>query len=324
VDIIFISDSTELKKKLKSKKLDCLPSSQLSKTIRKADAAVLVYVDPGSAKIKVDSVLTMAGKNENVLLGIIDPKGRTRNIMDLIHKGIVDYIDAKGIPRDLTPSHFKRIINYVKKYRIESSLLFHEQRLREADGSGYIPVLHGWNDVKIGQEYTFSIMFIELDDREEMQNRYGMKSLAKALAVFKTYIEKNVLAFGGKIWMWSNFGGIALFPFNGSDCNAILCGFKMVMGKFLHDAEESHFPNFISFRIALHLGNVYYQEKRKGEVISDSLNTVFHLGQKFAEPGHFYLTEDIFKYRIDALQPYFYETNSYENRIIYKMRNPVI
>ncbi len=321
MDILFITDSSELIKILVKRRLTVVPSSEAAKTIRRIAAAAIVYIDPGSPKINLDILLSLALKNKNVLPGIIDPKSKVKQIMHLIHRGVVDYISAQEIPRKLVPRHFNKIEAYIKKYRVESSLLYREQQLREANGSGYIPVLHGWKDVSIGHEYTFSIMFIELDDREEMENRYGMRSLSKALEVFRTYIEKNVVAFGGKIWLWSNFGGIILFPFNANECNSILCGFRIFMCKYLHDAEESHFPNFISFRIALHLGNLYYQETNKGEVISDSLNTVFHLGQKYAEPGHFYLTEDIFKFGHAALKPYFRETNSYENRMIYRMKN---
>jgi hypothetical protein len=324
VDILFVTDSPDLRTKLKTRRLSFISYVQAVKAIKKTDVATLIYVDPGGAAIHLETMLSLASKNNNVLLGVIDPKSKVKNVMDLIHRGVVDYISAKEIPRELVPRRFKKTINFIKKFRIESTLLSRAKQLREANGSGYIPVLHGWKDIKPGHEYTFSIMFIEMDEREEMENRYGMRNLSKALAVFRAYIDKNVVSFGGKIWLWSHFGGVALFPFNANECNSILCGFRIFMGKHLHDAEESHFPNFISFRLALHLGNLFYQETNKGEVISDSLNTVFHLGQKYAEPGHFYMTEDIFKYGPSGLKPFFRETNSYENRMIYRMRNQIL
>jgi hypothetical protein len=323
MDVLFVSDSTSLKSVLAQRHCDVIPSVAAARTIRKLQVATIVYVDPGSPKISLDAMVSLAAKNQNVLLGVIDPKSKVKNVMTLVHKGLADYIGAADIPRDLNVRHFKAVETYVKKFRLESSLLSREQQLRQANGSGYIPVPQGWKEVQAGREYSFSIMFIEMDDREEMENRYGVKNLSKALAVFRTYIERHVSAFGGRIWLWSNFGGLALFPFNGSDCHAVICAFRICAGKYLHDAEESHFPNFISFRIALHLGNLFYQEKNKGEVIADSLNSVFHLGQKFAEPGRCYLTEDVFKFCPATLKPYFLQTNSYENRLIYRMKNMV-
>jgi hypothetical protein len=187
-----------------------------------------------------------------------------------------------------------------------------------------VPVTRGWQDIKLGKKYTFEIMFIELDEREEMEKRYGSKNLHAALQVFRKYIERNVNAYRGKIWIWSRYGGIILFPFGVNESSSVICAFRMVMYKFLHDAEESHFPNFISFRIAAHIGSLVYQEKNKGEVVSDSLNSVFHLGQEFTEPGNCSLTEEIFRYAPEVIKSYFKQAGSFEGRTIYKMRMPVL
>ena len=108
MDTIFISDSTELKKILHKKKLPCFSSSEALKKIKKITVPTLVYADPGITKLRIDSIFNAAGRNNHVLLGVIDPKNKIRNVMDIIWRGAVDYISAKEITKGLMPTHFPR------------------------------------------------------------------------------------------------------------------------------------------------------------------------------------------------------------------------
>ena len=174
-----------------------------------------------------------------------------------------------------------------------------------------------------GREYTFCFMYIELDESVEMERKYGRKTLSKALASFKRFIENAVRPFNGRIWMWTGMGGIILFPFDLRSSDALKCGFRIMLIKSLYDVEESVFPNFLSFRLALHIGNTVYRRGDTGNIISDSLNYIFHLGQQFAEPGNFYITEEMLLISHPAFVEYFYEQGEYEGRKIFRMRIPV-
>ena len=124
--------------------------------------------------------------------------------------------------------------------------------------------------------------------------------------------------------MWLQYGGIALFPFNGRECESVYCGFRIMLYKLMHDVEESLFPNFISFRIALLLGNITYQDNDTGNVISDSINTIFHLGRKHAEKGNFYITEEILQFTPKSLLKFFTPIGNFEDISLYKMRRPIL
>jgi hypothetical protein len=324
VDILVFTDAKDLQKKMRLRGFLSLPVSDLKKTLARYREPVLVYLDMSSLGTSWEKTVSSVAKKDNVFLGVLDPKSRVLNVMDLVHIGVIDYIAHKEISKEPNEKRIKKIISYLKEYRLDFAKSVSEERKSALKSVDYIPVFHGWQDIKTGKEYTFSIMFVELDEKEEMEKRYGKSNLENALAVFQKYIERNATAFGGRLWMWSRFGGIILFPFNTNEFNSVLCGFRMIMYKYMHDVEESHFPNFISFRIALHLGNIIYQEINKGEVISDSINSVFHLGQRFAEPGNFYLTEEIFQYTQDPIKPYFKQSGTFEGRTILRMRLPVL
>jgi hypothetical protein len=124
------------------------------------------------------------------------------------------------------------------------------------------------------------------------------------------------------MWIWTRFGGIVLFPFSGADCPALSCLFRLVLFRHLYDVEGSQFPNFLSFRLALMIGNLTYTQRNVGSVVADSLNSVFHLGTQFAKPGQFYVTDDVLRFGHPALKGYFLEAGNFEGRRILRMRMP--
>ncbi len=324
MEVLFFTDAPDLLKYLVKNRLPGYAVAEMRTRLSGMVCPVLAYIDAASWSGTMDSLLAAVAKMKHVFLGVMDSSGKVKNAIGLMHKGAVDYLSPKDIPEKLNKAHCNSVIAFIKKYRRDFQISNLSPHTSTSHGIEHIPVVRGWNDVKIGKTYTFEIIFVELDDREEMEKRYGTKNLQTALQVFHKYIEKNTASFGGRIWLWSKYGGILLFPFDGTECSAVICGFRIIMYKFLHDAEESHFPNFISFRLATHIGNLVYQEKSKGEVVSDSLNTVFHLGQEYAEPGNYYLTDEIFQYTPPVVKAFFKKQGSFEDHVIYRMRTPIL
>ncbi|RPJ06883.1 MAG: hypothetical protein EHM28_09070 [Spirochaetaceae bacterium] len=324
MDIVIFTNSEPFRKKLRAKGLFSLPTSELRKGLSQYSGPVLVYIDLSGFSASWEKTLAMLSKRQHIYYGVLDPKKQVKNVMELVFGGAVDYLCGTQIAHELGIKRIKKITAYLKKYRIDYSQTADHEKKIAAKSIEYIPVAGGWQDIVPGTEYTFSIMFVELDDQQEMEKKYGKKNLESALEVFRRYIERNSTAFGGRLWMWSRFGGIVLFPFNAEDSTAVLCGFRLMLYKFMHDVEESFFPHFISFRIALHLGNMKYQENNTGEVISDSINSIFHIGKKFAEPGNLYVTQEIFNYAPAPIKSYFKSAGTFESRPILKMRRPII
>jgi hypothetical protein len=322
MDIYFFTDSPSLREILKKNHFCVYALSEINLKIKNKQSNCMMYVDINAKGMTVDYLAALYLKQKHIFIGIVDSQNRIINPMTIIHKGFIDYISPIEIKNGISKERINNAVYYVKKYRLNN------QKVKPPIGkyllNNFIPANNGWKDIKIGHENTFAIMFIELDEREEMEKRYGSRNLHNALHIFKKYIEKNIIAYGGKIWIWSQFGGIALFPYNDVECHAILCGFRIYLYKYLHDVEESYFPNFISFRIATHIGNLIYQDKNKGEVIADSLNTVFHIGQDYAEPGGFYVTEEIYKAAPTTLKEYFKKAGIFDKQTIYKIKSMVL
>ena len=235
-------------------------------------------------------------------------------------QGGVDYISKFDLTAKSFPLRNRKVLNYIKKYRRDCEKLGVKDESERVFTSQYKPVT--WDKIKEGEEYTFSVMFVELDRKSEMERTWGKRNLDMAVSKFYSFIKNSVAVYNGRLWLWSGFSGIILFPFNGKGILSALCGFRLKLFKYIFDVEESLFPDFVSFRLALHLGNMIYTKVKKGHVISDCINSVVHLGKRFAKPDSFCITEDVYKFMHEELSEYFKFSGNFEGREIYEMRLP--
>jgi hypothetical protein len=125
------------------------------------------------------------------------------------------------------------------------------------------------------------------------------------------------------VWMWMDFCGLVLIPFDGERCEAVLSCLRMVMNRAITSVEDCELGMLLSFRIALHIGNTVYRARGDtGSIISDSINSIFHLGQKFARPGHYLLTENVEPFIPSGVRDLFKGEGVYEGRMIYRFALP--
>ncbi len=151
----------------------------------------------------------------------------------------------------------------------------------------------------------------------------GASHIEKTIASFRKYLEKYFAPLQGQIWMWMDFGGLIIFPFDAEKCDAILASFRMILNRHIICIEEIDINTVLSFKIALNIGNTVYRKKGDtGNIISDSINSIFHLGQKYTPPGNFYLTREVFEYAPASLKKMFLDAGEYEGREILRMRLP--
>ena len=61
----------------------------------------------------------------------------------------------------------------------------------------------------------------------------------------------------------------------------------------------------------------------RGGIVCDALNSVFHLGQRFTEPGQFTITADVFRATPDYLRDFCVPSGTFEGRKVYRVRAPL-
>lgn len=318
--VIVFSDNRRLRAAFRIQSLDFACRKELRRLVPAVREPALCYLDlAGLSKGKLAGWLRLLAANPQLCYGLIDT-GRLSDPARAFHDGAVDYLDRAALRKGIDGRRLARVWAYCRKARPE---LAGREPQAASSKAVYLPSGPDWSGVYPGREYTFYLLFIELDGKEEMERKYGVRNLGIALSSFRSYIESSVRPYQGRLWIWSSFGGLILFPFNGKECPALGCLFRLVLFRHLYDIEESRFPNFLSYRLALHVGNLVYSERNAGSVVSDGLNSVFHLGQHFARPGGFYLTEEALRFGPPVLRPFFLEAGEFEGRKILRMRLPV-
>ena len=330
MNVLVFSRNRKLPEKLKLRRRKGLVDDvsfvgleQFSGQLKVIDAPTLCYLDlSGIEGKKIQTYLRALRKKDNIVFGIIDQTGKIKDVAGLFHDGAVDYLNRHNLDGAVGVRRLTRIREFV--HGIHPTLLeAAAASAREQREAPYLLSGNNWAAVVPGREYTFSMMFIELDGKEQMEKSYGTKNLSIALSSFRMFIDGFVRKFGGRLWIWFSFGGIVLFPFDGKSCPALTCGFRLKLFKHLYDIEGSHFPHFLSFRTALQIGNTPYTEENTGHIVSDSLNSIFHLGQQFVRPGNFCVTEEVMQFGHPVLRNYFLIAGTFEGRKILRMRLPV-
>lgn len=302
--------------KNKSFSVEFFSQADLKKQVKKIPPRSLVYVDIGALTApEQKKIVTFMQKQNELMVGYIDSRGAVDDIATLFHSGATDYVSKALLKNGLEVKRLKPVTAYG-----ESLLPAVEEEVETAE-KNYILSGDSWKSVKSGREYTFCFMFIEMDNQKNLKKSFGTQNLEKVIQEFHDYIARGVAPLNGKIWMWMDFGGLILFPFDGKKCDAILHGIKLMMNRAIFSVEDFDYDMIFSFRIALHVGNTVYETRGDtGEIVSDSINSIFHLGQKFAKPGNLYLTEDIEEFIPHGLEKSFLKEGIYEGREILRMR----
>jgi len=240
----------------------------------------LIYLDRSTlSEEETTSLLRFLGRKRSIYWGLIDPQNQTRDVGALFQQGGIDYAGSSVIQDGISLKRLKGVQRYLQEYR---KVIIDNPPNKEqaAIQNGLIPVKQGWREIVPGKENSFFLMYVELDGRSEMEKKYGASNLAVALNSFRDYVESSLQPYGGRLWIWSRFGGIVLFPFSPDSNDFIYSVFRMRLFKELYDVEGSLFPNFLSLRIVLHAGKLVYVKENTGQIISDTLNSLFHLVQK--------------------------------------------
>jgi len=301
--------------------VETYPLADLSAMITLLNQGSLVYFDlAGLGKTQREKLLALIEENPHLLFGVIDPTNAVTDVSALFHAGAVDYLGKKMKGARLDAKRISRVLSYAdgvgaEEEAEEEASLQPARPLNEASTDG-------WAGIVPGKEYEFAILFVEVDGTEELKKRHEPDNLTGAMETFRAYVERICLQHGGRTWMWSQFGGLILFPLKNGSGSAAICGLRLLLFRIFYDVEESPLPGYISFHLALSIGRTVYRVRDTGEIISESLNSVFHLGKKFTPPSQFFLSAEAMKLVPEKLKGLCVPAGSYEGRRIFRLIPP--
>jgi len=331
MDILVVSDKPAVKKyfnpieRSRIYRLRLCPCENMKRELHGDVKGLFVYVDINCfVPEDRDRILKYLSKMRGLRYGIIDERGTLKDTGALFHNGASDYLGRTVLLRGIDARRLRRVISFAAAgdntalESAKSRVASHEEAQQ------YIPSGSNWSSVKTGQEYTFYLMFVELDNQITLKNQFSDAQLNIAVNKFKVFIERTVAQEHGRIWMWNEFGGLILFPYSGTSFGAVLACMRLVLSRKLFSVEELNFKKLVSYRIALHIGNTVYRRRGDtGTIISSSINTIFHLGKKYVKPGNFYITSDVYQHLPQKVKKTFRAAGNFEGHEIMRMRLPV-
>ncbi len=311
--------------------MDVQPLGELKQMLSSLPSETLVYLDvsgltPSERSRLISSTVKRAGRR----VGVLDPEGKVKDVAALFHAGIVDYVGKPTGVSSLGPKRFSVVRDFALRDGGErdGAPVAPAARVGGKSAQPRADALAGgaadaWEGISDGREHRFAFLYVEVDHVEDMRRRFETVNLASALETFRSFVERMVSAHGGRLWMWSRFGGLVLFPLSGAESPAPICGLRILLSRVFYDAEESPLPGRTSFRLALSVGSTVYNAGDSGKIVSDGVNSIFHLGRRFVRPGQFVLTAEAAGLTPEPLRPYMVPTGSFEGRRILRMLLPI-
>jgi len=295
----------------------------LKKKVADTPGPILTYLDIetfGAEGIKKE--IKFLSRQEEIYPGILDLKNKIDDPASLFHMGICDYMGKKICSEPIQGKRIKQLLEFSQRGLNNSSESAPEpekktvkngmKKERISPNAQMVPD-GDWSKIKNGKSYIFCFMFIELDLTSDWKKKSGPTHLKKIKDAFQNYVQNAITPINGKIWMWNEYGGLVLFPYVDGPCAMVLESTKLMVNKAIASCEKFHFKSSISYRIGLHIGET-------GTIISDTVNFIFHLGQKFAKPGNLYITKPVYELTYKGLKDLFLESDDFEGRKIYRMR----
>ncbi len=300
-------------KKTKRAMLNILPAADLKKIKRIAPPGSIIYADLSSYKKKdLPGIMKFLARLTDYRYVVMDPEGIADDIADFFHNGASDYIGKKILKKGITRGRLSRAMEFRKPECVAET--------QSSSIANYISSGNDWANIMSGRIYTFCFMFVELDNIDELKF-FGMEHFTRVMVSFRSYLEDIIKPINGKIWIWNDTGGLILFPFDGKKCDAIETALMLMINRRLLSAEITQIDITLSYHIAMHIGNTVYKSSGEtGTIVADSINFIFHLGQKYAEPCNFYITEDVFRITPKGFLGCFLKAGEYEERNIFRMR----
>jgi len=296
---------------------------------RSSGEEAFCYFDVSSLKRRQLDSEIRALRNRDLPWGIVDPDGTVEDMAAMFHRGAGDFIDLR---RDLTfrVNRVRRAVEFYHSTRKQGDLpadSHNKSPCTPPPGKIRLkklaPPSISWDRVKENGEYSFSFLYVELLPSGEWKGKSGDFHKEQMQTAFHDAISRRADDFDGRVWMWNEWTGLVLFPFDGKKCDAGVLGVRLLLNRVLLSLEGGDFQTVLNYKLALHIGSTLYRERgRTGTIVSDDVNFIFHLGVKKTEANSLYLSDTAHSMISQRLHSLFHERGDFEGHGTYRMVSP--
>jgi len=266
--------------------------------------------------------------------GIVDPKGSVKDIAALFFEGACDYLGA-AILKDakaIDAKHFKEALQWRKVRAGAGSAAGGDEKEEATGGPGFLKSgvklpaaksFPGWSKLTTGKNMPFYLLYCSLQGKNPLDTRLDDKTLNQVHKRFLSLLSGYMQAADGLLWMNTGRDCLFLLPPRAKCAEAaIKACIGIIVSAPLIVLETFGITIPANFVFAMHYGTVTYKPPGKtGTIVSDAVNSIFHLGAKKSEPGRLTISGELPDVSVPAsLQDLFVSAGEYEGRKIWQTK----
>jgi len=260
--------------------------------------------------------------------GIIDPKGNVKDIAALFFEGACDYL-GPPLLKTSKPIDAKRFKEAFQWRKITPAAAVASDSSAKSDGTGFIKSgiklpaassFPGWDKLTTGKVMPFYLLYCSLQGKISLDTRLDDKTLNQIHKRFLSLLSDYMQEGDGLLWMNTGRDCLFLFPPRAKCAEAAMKAcIGMIVSAPLFVLETFGISIPANFIFAMHYGTVTYKPPGKtGTIVSDAVNSIFHLGAKKSEPGRLTISGEMPDVSVPAsLQDLFVPAGEYEGRKIW-------
>ncbi|MDR2943289.1 MAG: hypothetical protein LBV17_11930 [Treponema sp.] len=270
----------------------------------------------------------------NTHWGIIDPKGSVKDIAELFFEGACDYLGPGLLksPKGVDAKHFKSASQWRKVTPSAGPAGGYENAAVPSAGAGFLKsgiklpaasAFPGWKKMETGKNMPFYLLYCSLQGKTALDSRLNDKTLNNIHKNFLSLLSIYMEAGDGLLWMNTGRDCLFLFPPRAKSAEAaIKACVGMIVSAPLFVLETFGISIPANFIFAMHYGTITYKPPGKtGTIVSDAVNSIFHLGAKKSEPGRLTISGELPDVSIPpSLQDLFVPAGEYEGRKIWQTK----
>ena len=274
------------------------PSGLLKLPAEYNEADDQIYLDitgleSAGLKKAVNSIKKICG---NSFWGIMDPKGSSDDPASFFFMGGGDYIGPGLVKKGLDK---KRLAAGFSMYQTPEKQKPDSKSAHSKTGkkNQKLPAgkFEGWKSLNPGTASNFFLLYISLSGKSNVHTIAGEKLYSLVKNKLRNVLQQYFSESDALIWMETENNTILLVPPRPSNCSAAVeASLKLILNSRLIGFEKLGLSFPVDFTCVLHYGKTAFQAPGKtGSVISESVNYIFHLGMKKAEPGRLTISGDV-------------------------------
>ncbi|HUW41031.1 MAG TPA: hypothetical protein VMV90_08455 [Rectinemataceae bacterium] len=295
--------------------LEVLPRSGLGRNGRKKVPKTFVYLD--AEGLTPEKILELGSRLDDYGCsgwGVLDRSGTVEDPAGLFFAGAGDYV---GPPLLKAPTARAAGANKRRS-------AFDADRVSRALAAAGIageepaaarPPFPGWDKLEEGTGVAVRFCYAALANQRELLERIGETRLNKLREDFAAFLGPWAAECGGLVWIREGGGNLLLFPPTDEGINPVLAAFRLLLDRVLIGYEVFRLETPLSFRFAFHAGRTMWRKPGStGDVVSEDVNFIFHLGSRASPDGTIVVTECAENLVPLCLRDLFSPSGDYEGR----------